>query len=141
MSREQRGGSAPLRRFSAIRALLLLFALLGISGCDSVYLLGIDASQGIVGIVLIGPSCPVQPSDGSCPPQPYSALITIRRSGDVVTLVRSDADGRFRVGLKPGRYEIVPESGDPFPHASPQDVDVVVDAFSEITVLFDTGIR
>jgi hypothetical protein len=58
-----------------------------------------------------------------------------------VTRVRSDEDGRFRVGLSPGDYVVDPESGDPFPVAGPQDVTVVEGAYTEVVVSFDTGIR
>lgn len=45
------------------------------------------------------------------------------------------------MGLRPGRYMLVPESGDPFPRASEQEVVVAVGVYTEVTVSFDTGIR
>jgi hypothetical protein len=45
------------------------------------------------------------------------------------------------VGLRPGRYMLVPESGDSFPRASEQEVVVAVGVYTEVTVSFDTGIR
>jgi hypothetical protein len=62
-------------------------------------------------------------------------------AGDRVTRVRSGSDGRFRVGLRPGAYVLVPESGDPFPTASEQEVTVEEGVYAEVTVAFDTGIR
>lgn len=123
---------------------IILLAVLSafVSGCGSDDLLGPEAAQGIVGTVLIGPQCPVQPIDGSCPDRPYEATIEVRvRDGGSVTTVRSGSDGTFRVGLRPGLYTLEPRSGNPFPHAQAQDVEVRADEFSEVTIVYDTGIR
>jgi hypothetical protein len=120
------------------------FALLWllIAGCGTSDLLGPDAAQGIEGTVLLGPQCPVQTQDDPCPDLPYQAWIGIRRvEGGSVALIRSDESGRFRVGLRPGDYVLQPESGDPFPTASDQEVTVVMDVFAEVVIHFDTGIR
>jgi len=119
---------------------LVLLALLTACGPDA--LLGPDARQGVDGTVLIGPQCPVVSVDDPCPDLPYEATIDVRvRDGGGVGSVRSDAEGRFRVGLKPGSYTLVPESGNPFPTASPMDVDVLEGVYTTVTVSFDTGIR
>lgn len=110
--------------------------------CDPGALLGPNASQGIDGVVLRGPICPVETQDDPCDDQPHQAWIqVVDGDGRRVTRIRSDEEGRFRVGLVAGRYTLVPESGDPFPVASPQDVVVMAGSFTEVTVLFDTGIR
>ncbi len=110
--------------------------------CAASDLLGPDALQGIEGIALLGPLCPVVSEADPCPDRPYQATIEIRTDGDRhVTSVRSGEDGRFRVGLKPGRYRLVPERGDPFPTASDQAVDVLEGVYTQVTVGFDTGIR
>ena len=112
------------------------------SACGSGDLLGPDAQQGVEGVVLIGPQCPVQSTANPCPDLPYQASIYVRsRGGAFVTRVSSGADGTFRVGLRPGLYTLEPESGDPFPVAGPQDVEVVSDEYSQVTISFDTGIR
>jgi hypothetical protein len=112
-------------------------------GCgDPAELLGPDAAQGIVGTVLLGPTCPVQSEDMPCPDRPYRAWIAVRTTGgSFVSRVRSGEDGSFRVGLKPGGYVLSPESGDPFPRAEPQDVQVLSGVYAEVSVSFDTGIR
>lgn len=110
--------------------------------CAASDLLGPDALQGIEGIALLGPLCPVVSEADPCPDRPYQANIEIRTAGDRhVTSVRSGEDGRFRVGLKPGRYRLVPERGNPFPTASDQAVDVLEGVYTQVTVGFDTGIR
>jgi len=110
--------------------------------CGSDDLLGPEAAQGIEGIVLLGPQCPVESLENPCPDLPYQALIDVRdRNGNRVTRIRSGEDGRFRVGLRPGLYILDPESGDPFPVAGEQEVRVEEGVYTEVTVSFDTGIR
>jgi len=122
--------------------LAALTALLAFSACAKDDLLGPDALQGIDGIVLLGPLCPVQSDTDPCPDRPYVARIEVRSLGGTrVTTVRSGEDGRFRVGLRPGGYILDPESGDPFPTAGEQEVEVVEGEYTEVTVAFDTGIR
>ena len=48
--------------------------------CGSDDVLGPDARQGIAGVVLIGPQCPVQSVDNPCPDLPYQAWIDVRNS-------------------------------------------------------------
>ena len=123
-------------------ALAVAVLLLSFAGCGPDDLLGPDAPQGIDGIAFLGPLCPVQREDDPCPDRPHAANIDVRTpGGDLVTRVRSGADGRFRVGLRAGRYVLDPEPGDPFPVASTQDVEVPEGSWIEVTVLFDTGIR
>jgi hypothetical protein len=104
-------------------------------------LLGPDALQGIDGLTLLGPMCPVQQA-GSCPDQPYRAWLSIyTASGQRVTRLQTGQEGRFHVGLEPGVYTLHPESGDPFPRASDQTVEVAAGSFVAVTIHFDTGIR
>jgi hypothetical protein len=117
----------------------LLFLLLA---CSSDALLGPEAPQGIDGLVLLGPQCPVQSEQDPCPDLPYQATINVHDSdGERVTRVVSGKDGRFRVGLKPGRYSLRPVSGNPFPVAGDQGVDVERGVYVQVVVNFDTGIR
>jgi hypothetical protein len=123
---------------------LALIALLAVAlaACGPSDLLGPDAEQGIEGIALRGPMCPVQSADDPCPDQPHQAGITIRNAGgSVVARLVTGVDGRFRVGLRPGHYVLEPESGHPFPVASEQEVDVTAGSYTDVGVSFDTGIR
>lgn len=116
--------------------------LVGVVGCGSSDLLGPEAAQGIEGIALLGPLCPVVSLQDPCPDRPYVASIDVRRAGGgFVTRLRTGEDGLFRVGLRPGTYVLDPESGVPFPAASEQEVQVVADAYTQVVVSFDTGIR
>ncbi|NNK47548.1 MAG: carboxypeptidase regulatory-like domain-containing protein [Gemmatimonadetes bacterium] len=116
--------------------------LLALAACSSGDPLDPGGAQGIDGLVLLGPQCPVQSLEDPCPDLPYEASIAVRTAGgEFVTRIRSGEDGRFRVGLIPGRYVLDPEEGDPFPIASEQEVAVGDGAYTEVIVNFDTGIR
>jgi hypothetical protein len=98
--------------------------------------------SGVRGLVLYGPTCPVQRPGQTCT-RPYRAWITIRSepSGTVAVRVRSGTDGRFSARLVPGRYRLEPRNGQPFPRARAQAVSVRPHRFSTVTIRFDSGIR
>ena len=102
-----------------------------------------DAMSGIAGLVLIGPMCPVVTQDDPCPDRPFAAKIAVRdEAGRIVCLTRSGDDGRFRLGLSPGVYELVPENGEfGLPYAQPQTVTVLAGRYAEVQVSYDSGIR
>lgn len=125
-----------------LRSTILGVTAAFVLACDPGSLLGPDAAQGIDGIALRGPVCPVETGEDDCDAQPHQAWIQVLDGdGRPVVRLRTDLDGRFRVGLLAGEYTLVPESGDPFPVASPQDLVVSAGVYTEVTVLFDTGIR
>jgi hypothetical protein len=105
-------------------------------------------SSGIAGRVVAGPTCPVErvPPDPQCAPRPLAAPLRIRRADGSGSgrVVHSNADGRFRVPLGPGRYKIVPlpRNGSPFPRP-PQPITLTVRAshYTWVTITYDTGIR
>jgi hypothetical protein len=113
-----------------------------VAACSPDLLLGPDAAQGIDGLVLLGPQCPVQQAGGSCPDLPHQAWLEVRSAGgERVTRISSGRDGRFRVGLASGSYRLVGESGDPFPRGGEEVVTVVTGEWVSVTIHFDTGIR
>jgi hypothetical protein len=59
----------------------------------------------------------------------------------MVATVRSHADGRFSIRLTPGRYLLRPFAGHPFPRSQPQTVRVYAHRFTNVTVVYDSGIR
>ncbi len=124
------------------RSIIVALTSVLVWACDPGTLLGPEAPQGIEGVALRGPVCPVETQDPACDDRPHHAWIQVMDSdGRRVARIRTDEEGRFRVGLVAGRYTLVPESGDPFPVASAQDVVVIAGSYTEVTVLFDTGIR
>jgi hypothetical protein len=98
--------------------------------------------SGIRGLVLYGPTCPVQRPGQTCV-RAFSASITIRRepAGTVVARPRSAADGRFTARLSAGRYLLQPHNGKPYPRAQPQMILVRRHHFAAVTIRFDSGIR
>jgi hypothetical protein len=58
-----------------------------------------------------------------------------------VTRVRSDEDGTFEVGLRPGRYVLDPETDGRLPMAAEQTVDVLPGVYTEVLISYDSGIR
>jgi hypothetical protein len=98
--------------------------------------------SGVRGLVLYGPTCPVQRPGQTCV-RPFRAWITIKRepAGTLAARVRSAANGRFTARLVPGRYRLAPQNGKPFPRARSRTVTVSSHRFSAVTIRFDSGIR
>jgi hypothetical protein len=99
-------------------------------------------SSGISGLVLYGPTCPVQRVGQSCT-RPYEATITVRREPGrrFIARVRSSSSGHFTLRLPPGRYLLVPRSGVPYPRGSSITVVVRRHHYASVTIRYDSGIR
>jgi hypothetical protein len=127
-----------MRRMRAISILLLFLVACAGRGPSS------SGDSGIRGIVLLGPTCPVETLESPCPDRPLADVeIRVLRGSDVVATVRSDGEGRFAVALDPGRYEVqaVVEEGGPGMSAKPVDVVVTNGVFNDVNVPVDSGIR
>lgn len=105
-------------------------------------------ASGIAGRTVAGPICPVErvPPQPQCAPRPLAARVRIQRAGSshALEVVRSGADGRFRVRLAPGVYILTPlrtsASGFPRPPGS-RRVRVAAQRFTPVKIVYDTGIR
>jgi len=106
----------------------------------------------IEGQALIGPTCPVVKIDQPCPDQPYQTTLAIYdQNRQLVTQVQTDAEGKFKVELRPGIYTIaalpatVVENGvvseAMLPRAEEQTVTVVEGQMVQVQMLFDSGMR
>lgn len=105
---------------------------------------GAPANTGVEGLMMIGPTCPVERLNNPCPDRPFAGEVSIRDgSGSVVADVRADAGGRFQVALAPGTYQLVPISPHPggYPFGRPQSVTVVAGLYAQVTIEYDSGIR
>lgn len=115
---------------------------------------GATVSSGIEGQVLIGPTCPaVRAGDQKCADRPYRTTITIKSlDGLEVARFTTDAQGRFHVALEPGRYLIKASSAKRmtvFPvkrttvmlELPPNQVEVMAGEFTDLKLVFDSGIR
>ena len=104
-----------------------------------------SAESGIVGVVHIGPNCPLVQSERSCPDRPFAAniMVTNATDGQQVLTVRSGQDGTFRVQLAPATYRLVPHSPHPGapPYAEPQTVTVEEGKYVSVVIKYDSGIR
>lgn len=103
-------------------------------------------SSGIlIGKVVAGPTCPVEPAEQPCPPRsvPNRLVLIETTGGTIVMRVTTDQHGQFRVSLAPGTYRVLmSQDGTRFPiqHA-PQLVTVVAGQTMQVLVELDTGIR
>jgi hypothetical protein len=103
---------------------------------------GGSGDSGIQGTVLVGPTCPVQTYENPCPDRPLAAtVVVIGSGGDKVATARSGKDGKFKVTVPPGIYEVGAENLDGIQFSKPISVTVPAGGFVEVTVSVDTGIR
>jgi hypothetical protein len=99
--------------------------------------------SGLRGIVLYGPTCPVQRPGHICE-RPVQATIVVSRTGSRLTVARtrSAPDGRFSIRVGAGRYLVKTSSGATgYRRAQSQVVSVTAHRFTELTIRIDSGIR
>lgn len=100
--------------------------------------------SGIEGTIKLGPTCPVQrvPEDPSCQDKPYISTVDVKTlGGRTVTSFSSNNFGAFKVDLPAGTYVLYPQMPTPLPRAPTQTVVVKANAYTAITIYYDTGIR
>lgn len=121
---------------------LVWLVLIAASGCGVIP--GIfGGDTGITGIVLAGPTCPFEIPGEDCDDRPIAATVIVRQPfGFEVARFTSDADGRFRVALPPGNYQLDPQPNECCIGSPPfQTVTVQDGQFAELVISYDTGIR
>ena len=96
---------------------------------------------GIEGTVTAGPTCPVEIQGSPCPPGVWTGTVRATASDGATHETGTDANGRYRLGLEPGSYTVVPviEGSGP-PIAKPVTVTVGA-AMQQLDLQVDTGIR
>ncbi len=123
-----------------LRCGLLVLSFL-LSACAAI---APPSDSGVVGQVTIGPMCPVIRVGVPCPDRPFQASLTVTDpSGRVEARGQSDADGAFRIPLRPGEYVLqgAPLNGGGMPFARPVPFRVEAGVWTRLTVAFDSGIR
>lgn len=102
----------------------------------------VSSDSGVEGQVLIGPLCPVVQVGQECPDQPYQTTLVVNNSnGREIAKVQTDEDGHFKILLEPGEYILHPESPNVMPSVGEQTFSVEPDKFTQVTVIYDSGIR
>jgi Carboxypeptidase regulatory-like domain len=98
--------------------------------------------SGLFGVVLAGPTCPVETADEPCPPRPVDAEVNAQDAGGVtIASTRTDADGRYHLSLAPGAYTLVAETDETMSICQPVTVTVPSGAPVQADIGCDTGIR
>lgn len=100
---------------------------------------------GVMGSIKISPTCPVErdPPDPKCAPKGYETSVKINRVGslDIIALVKSGADGAFKVSLSPGTYDLVAGEKTTMPICNSTVVEVKSGEFTTVEISCDSGIR
>jgi len=127
-----------------LRAAALAMAAIVAVACGSDATAPNAGGQGIRGVVLLGPTCPVETEASPCPDRPMTGVtIRVLQDGTLDATATSDTSGRFEVRVQPGEYtlEAVVPPGWPGMFAKPIRVTVSPGAFVAVKVLIDSGIR
>ena len=122
-----------------MRAAVLVSWLIVVGACGST---APTPTTGLAGVVVRGPVTPVCQEGVPCD-APLAAEFVVERANRRVAGFRSGSDGRFEVRLAPGRYTVVPGRDAPLlsPGQQRREVEVGPTGLTEVTLLFDTGIR
>lgn len=103
------------------------------------------ATSGIQGVAIVGPIYPIErPGVINEGPLADALIIAQTTSGEEVARVRADKNGRFKLGLAPGNYRIVPLPSDPesfAPRAEPFKVTVRAKQFLNLRIKYQNFIR
>ena len=102
----------------------------------------IALSSGLHGTVVIDPARPVCVAGQSCSaPDPHDVL-AFWRGGRRAAVVRTDAHGRYRLKLAPGRYTVTaPRHRGPGRGIAPRRVTVSRGRYVRVNFTLDVGIR
>lgn len=100
---------------------------------------------GLILQIMVGPSCPVIQQGEPCPDQPLAAEFRILdQSGREAAEGQTDERGWAAIPLSPGTYLLEPLSESPaVPPMPPSPVEFSVGSgeWTEVTLLYDSGIR
>lgn len=126
-----------------MRSLLIAAGVASAIGCGAQSSASSPAG-GLYGSVRISPSTPVCLAGKSCAKPAHGFKLAFSSSGRTVT-VTTDAKGRYRVRLEPGRYAVraAGKSRNPSPKAGlqPHAVSVPGDRYAKRNFVYDSGIR
>ncbi len=117
----------------------LFAAFLLLAGCER----PAPSGTGIRGVVVLGPTCPVESLTSPCPDRPFEGDVRATASDGATSVVSTDGQGRFTINLREGTYVVVAVSpgGSGLPAPVPQTVQVLTGSYTRVTLEVDTGIR
>jgi hypothetical protein len=100
---------------------------------------------GLVGQVMLGPTCPVvqYPPDPKCDDKPYKTTVVVTVSGTNKEVGRqvTDDNGYFMFAFLPGKYDVTAVGGSTLPRCSTATVTLTKAETSQADISCDTGIR
>jgi len=125
-----------------IRGLGLMTMLLGLlcMGCSLLQSQRIDS--GIEGEMIRSPTCGGPVREGQVCEAPLQTTFSVYDADmKLVTTFKTDEEGQFKVALTPGTYTLVADAKAPImrPESQPQTVTVEADAYTNVRLVFDTG--
>jgi hypothetical protein len=98
--------------------------------------------SGLHGLVTRGPIMPVCMVDQPCDEPAANVQLVFLRNGVVVSRARTNATGRYRLALPPGRYAVrLPGKPGIGRIVKPQTARVLRGRYSRVDFSIDTGIR
>jgi hypothetical protein len=124
------------------RVFALIVVTLALAACGNQP--AAQPGTGIQGMVVVGPTCPVERINSPCPPHPLAATVVVRDgTGAEVTRFHSGGDGGFKVDLRPGSYTLVGLNigSSSLPRPIPTSVTVSEGSYTSVNVQYDSGIR
>ena len=101
-------------------------------------------TTGVRGIVLAGPTCPVErPGQSACVrPVSGATILALDSAGREVGRAASDAGGAYFLPLAPGSYRIVPQPVQGLMGVAPESTVTVPQGMpAQLDLEYDTGIR
>jgi hypothetical protein len=105
---------------------------------------GSSHASGVQGTVVLWPTSPVERA-GHPAEKPVAATIDVTSSsGEIVAKGHSDESGKFCITLAPGTYVLTPQPlrpGSLTPRARSQTIVVKAGEFTQVRLVYDTGIR
>lgn len=101
------------------------------------------ARSGVRGVVMYGPTCPVEIAGSPCPDRVWSGVVrAVDLNGDAAGETTTGDRGTFQLDLPEGTYDVLAavEGGGP-PTTKPVRVTVTGGGYVKVTLQVDSGIR
>lgn len=102
-----------------------------------------EAASGIEGVILVSPAMPGPAREEMPESRPVANVTwTVQNEKGEVTSFTTDGEGRFRVSLPPGHYNVTRQKGARgIGHFGPFEVDVAAGKMTAVEWKCDSGIR